>query len=702
VPASHEAGGPASRRVAGAVAGCVGAAALLAGYVASHPELLRLGDAVVGFGSAGAGDGPGLVHALASAVAGIAAAAAILAAALGFGRIVFHAVLGPIGLGLVLDWCASLVAGAGILALLTFACGHAGLLTRPAAWSLVAAGCLALVAVEVSRRHADGPPEEAPGGGTRLPPVAWIATGGMALAALLALVVALAPPTARDALAYHLAAPKAYIAANAIVELPWSVHSYLPFATEMLFTLGLLTGPETTPNLLHLCFGVACAALVASLTWRLTGSPLWTALAALSFAAAPSVIWNAGIAHNEMWMTLAVSVAAIALGRWWETRAPRLLVWAAVGVGVALAAKHTALLLVPIVGVVVLVRLRSESGAGQVRALAAASVAALAGLVVPLPWYVQNAVRTGNPVYPYFWNVFPTHSPVWDGHRAEVFEAYLRLSYGQGPGVLAWLTLPFDVSIRAQNDVIALFDGVIGPAFLCLGIVAASGLARSGAPAWLRVAGAVAGANAVVWSTQSQQLRFLLPILPIVTVAGVWSLSILTSGRSGARALATAAVALLGGTAAVNLAIAAVEIGSVSPAAAILGRESRESYLRRKLAYFELYERLNRELGPDGRVLLVNMRNDGYLLDVPFVSDSVLEDYTVGRIVNEAASVGEVRDGIRRLGATHILVREDILLDHRYTPFVDRASRSRWTGFLAAHARRMAGKDGMALYALDP
>lgn len=669
---------------------------LLVAYAFEHSALEQSVDS----GAATLTDGPGYLSALGSAGRSVFTAAAILGASVGYGSLLASFGLGSLGFGRLADRCAELMLGGGVVAVAVFALGHAHLLTPVPAVTLVACGWIAL-AVTIWRAKRQTEAETARDSpNRRFDPIVALAALGIGVAFLLALLVALAPPTARDALAYHLAAPKAYIAANGIVELPWSVHSYLPFATEMLFALGLLLGPDTSPSLIHLGYGCAVVALVAVATNQATGSARWGAAAAAIVASAPSVIWNAGIAHNEMWMALAVTVAALALGRWWERGDRRLLLWTGVAIGIAMSAKHTALLLAPILGIVVLLRARSMVPREQARTLGWSFVSGCVAFVFPLPWYSQNALRVGNPLFPYFWSVFPTHSPVWDFARADVLEAYLRLSYGQHDGFMSWLRLPWDVSVRAQNDVTSLFDGVIGPVFLFLAPVAAFVILRANVPIWLRVAAPVAVAFAAIWATQSQQIRFLVPVLPVLAVAGATAAAMLGRWKPSLAPVGAAIAVPLVVMIAMNLAIASLDVVAAAPHRPVLGLESRSTYIARRLAYFSFYERLNREIGPRQRVLLVDMRNDGYYLDVPFVSDSVLEDYTVGRIVNEAAAPADVRDAILGLGITHMLIREDILLDPRFTPFDGAPAAARWSGFLQANAERLDARDGMALYAL--
>lgn len=644
-------------------------------------------------------DGPGLLTALANAGRAIATALAILGAAAGLGGVVTHLGFGSLGFGRTADFCGELMLGGGALAIAVFGLGHGGMLTLWPMLVLLVLGWTGLV-VSLRRDRTVDDESAAASDSTWRDPFVLLALLAIATAGVVALVTALAPPTARDALSYHLAAPKAYVAANGIVELPWNVLSYTPFAAEMLFTAGLVIGPDTSPGLVHLGVGVALVVLVVSVARRVTGSIRWGMMAGAVVASVPSIVWNAGIAHNEMWMALALTVAFVAIGQWWERGDRRLLLWCGAAVGVALAAKHTALLLAPLLALIVLVRARSLEAGEQRRTLRFAFEAALIAVAIPLPWYLQNFTRTSNPLFPYFWGAFPTKSSVWDATRAELLESYLRGSYGQSDGVAAWLRLPWDVSIRAQSDVTVLFDGVIGPIFLFLTPLIVLAIIHARVPSWLRVATGLAYAFLVIWATQSQQIRFLLPVLPLLAIAGLASATRTGSTPVLSRAVTVTTAWLVGALVAMNLAVGAREGFASSPHLPVLGLESRTAYLERRLPYFRIYDRLHRELGPAERVMLVNMRNDGYYLDVPFVSDSVFEDFTVGRIVNDSTSTEAIREGMSELGVTHLLVREDILLDPRFTPFEDATASARWADFLANRTQRLESGNGMALYAL--
>lgn len=686
--------GSGTRRAAWVAAAAVVAwgIVLLVCYLAAHPEL---GDLAAGAAHA---DGPGPVAAAGRAAAGAGVAAAILLACWGFGRAAGRLVP-PAELNPVLVEAARFALGTAIGGVALFAAGHAGLLTRGVAVALAAVGVGCLLATARGRATSLGSGARSWAASVVRDRGSWPWIALVAAATPWPVATALAPPTARDALIYHLAAPKAYIAAGSIVELPANVHSYTPFSTEMLFTWALLLGSEPAAQLLHLLFGAVCLAVLYAIGAEAGGAPRWGALAAALFATVPSVGWTAGIAHNEMVLCLATTVAFLVLAAWFETGQLGAMLWFGAALGLALSAKHTLLVMGPVFALVVLVRLRTERRAGRPASIVPAAAAAVVALLLPAPWYVQNAAWTGNPLYPYFWDAFPTHHAIWNADRAAMLDQFIRMGYGRGGGALAAMSLPWDVSVLAQSDVPGLFDGALGPAFLFLAPLVAWAIAaswRALEPRW-RIAFALVLAGLVTWASQSQQVRFLLPFVPSAALVAVVALS-RPAIAAPVRRAATSVIALL---LAANVAVAAAEVVRANPFAVAAGLESREAYLTRSLAYYTYYAELARVVPPGGRVWLVNTRADTYNLDVPAYSDTFDEDWTIGAIVNAAKSPDEVEAAIRARGVTHLLVREEILMSPSYTPFDGPEATARWVWFIRERTTALAREYPYAIYALN-
>jgi hypothetical protein len=181
---------------------------------------------------------------LAAALGGVAVAAAIVLAWLGVGHLAMHGLsrqrstipAEPRALELATDT----LVGAGLWSIVWFFLGLLHLYRAPVAVVSTLAGA-ALGIVAIRRAAPDSPASTA----SRVPRTSVVL---IVLVQALGLVAALAPPTAKDTLLYHLALPKAYLAAGALVDTPYNIASYYPLGVEMhdvwAMLLGGLAGPR--------------------------------------------------------------------------------------------------------------------------------------------------------------------------------------------------------------------------------------------------------------------------------------------------------------------------------------------------------------------------------------------------------------------------------------------------------------------------
>ena len=129
--------------------------------------------------------------------------------------------------------------------------------------------------------------------------------------AFAAIVACFRPPGGHewDAIAYHLADVKIFLADHRITSLPTEHHSNFPFTMEMLFAVGLLYDGYPLANLFHFAMAaLTICALIASGT-RLFGKTTgW--LAAMLFVTTPLVLWEASTAYIDLGFGLYSFLAA--------------------------------------------------------------------------------------------------------------------------------------------------------------------------------------------------------------------------------------------------------------------------------------------------------------------------------------------------------------------------------------------------------
>jgi hypothetical protein len=284
------------------------------------------------------------------------------------------------------------------------------------------------------------------------------------VALIAAATAALAPPTAKDALQYHIALPKAFVEGGRLAPVGESIAAYFPLAVEMNGTEAMLLGRVVSARVGEAAFGATTFAFLPLLLAFVYGWAAergvdrgWAATAAALVATVPAVYEVAGSGYVDLALALYVAIAGRAAARWWMIGAPREL---ALALGFALGVKVLALFPLVLLGLVVLLGAR-RAGRGVGTAVLALGAAALVGA----PWYVRTWRLTGSPVFPYFLDIWPGQAPGWDVTRSVMARAFNSV-YGGDKDLLGFLALPFRLSLMGQREMPALYESVVGVAFL--------------------------------------------------------------------------------------------------------------------------------------------------------------------------------------------------------------------------------------------
>jgi hypothetical protein len=538
----------------------------------------------------------------------------------------------------------------------------------------------------------------------------------------LALVGALAPPTANDSLLYHLSLPRAYIAAGGLVDTSRNIASFYPLGVEMHSVWAMLVGGLVGPRAAESAAGATLFAFAPLLVlvvygWarELGADPRWASLAALSIAAIPTAYDVAAGGYNDLALSAYTALAVRGIGRWWTTLDGAWLRTVAIAVGAALSIKFTTVFLVLVLGLAILVRVlqvsRPAPSASSTRrpgrvALSGLGALAVGGLLAA-PWYARNWVRTGNPVFPFFLSLLGGHAPGWDLERSLLYESMFAV-YGRGSTPLDFVLAPVRLALVAQPEKPAYYDGVLGVAFLFVVPLILWAAATRRLRAEIALAVLISSALFVFWLFSSQQLRYLLPAAPALAIA------LAATGQAAAGALGPRwgrafwwVVLCVAGTGAP---VVLAWFAFVNPVRAVLGGEPRAQYLERRLDYYPYYEVVNRDLPERARVWLIHMRRDTYHLERRVFADFIFEDWTLREWVLAARDADDLAARARAAGITHILIRHELLLDYARSSIVDdRRPREEnlarlelLTTFLTRRARLLRGDAKYWLLELSP
>jgi hypothetical protein len=535
-----------------------------------------------------------------------------------------------------LDFLNRIGVGALAFALATFAAGWGrALYATPfrvvfVLTALIGAVTCAATARRVPRPHLP-----------HLPRASWqlalLATMGFYL--LLELLAVCAPISSPDALLYHVADPALFEQAHRIVEVPWNSSSYEPFSVEMLVLDGMLVWDPVQGAFAPLLLGLVALAAVIGFADRLAGRSV-ALLAGAIFFAQPFMVWELTSAFIEPGLALAVALAAWNLVRYAHHSERRALALAGVFAGGAAGMKYLGLF-VDLALVVAMVALLYRRLTARVALLFAAPAVAVA-----LPWYVKNAVLTGNPVYPYVFGGLNSAA------SREIRSAMDSFGHGHGP---------FDLVLLPARLLVdgASFDGgqYFSPLFLTFAPLAF--LLRTGRRAVIAT-WAAAVLYMLAWFLTTQQARFLLPLMPILAVlAALGAVALARRGQLALRLVVAVTTAVL----VVGLGASTIYAGQFAPV--VLGHESRDAFLREKVSNYTGILWLDRHL--DSRAKVATDIWGLFYLDMPHVTFG-----TMGDLLPPTAGADATRAFVDRYGVTHIAILDG-----------DRARR-RQVGYLSA------------------
>jgi hypothetical protein len=514
--------------------------------------------------------------------------------------------------------------------------------------------------------------------------------------AILALILALAPPVKIDALVYHLAIPKAYLEHHGIVNLPNNMYSFFPLLFEMVFLFAMTFGVESLPALCGL--GMTFLLLMGlGIYFHQYLSPRLAWFVPVLFFSTPTFFEISASAYIDLALAGFIFFTFYAWDRWRETRLPFWFFYMALFAGAAWATKLTGLIVLPLV--VLGIALEGKKDNNPVRVLK--HIAIFSGIVFLFmaPWWIRNYQYSGNPFLPLLMQFLGGEDRVnWDFNRAMQFDLYVKL-FGMGRGLWDLVLLPYNLTFHAQPYSYR-FDGQIGIVFFMLIPALIAGLWRPRPPRWMALSVCFA-VLICFWFVYFQYVRFLAPAFAALTLLCVAGLAKVTRPAtdegSPSRWLGQILLGVVACGVLFNLYLIWDVWSGKAPAKFISGKETRDQYLARNIPRYHTYQAMN-QLGPKAKVLLVYMGNLGYLAERPFHSDSVFEDHTLQTLLARDASPEGIRRQLQTLGITHLMLDQNYIFGKEAAFSAEH--QTALNRFLTNHAHLQKQMDIFFLYRL--
>lgn len=414
-----------------------------------------------------------------------------------------------------------------------------------------------------------------------------------------ALLRAFTPPTAYDALNYHLVGPARYLAAGRIAA--HADNFFLGFSqgAEVLYGVAMgLFGRDTAAAPVHYVLGLLGLLAVGGLARRRAGEAAgWLAVVLLLSAFSLWLLF--GWPYVDLALLAYGAAPLVAAGAWRESRRTAWLIVLGLLVGLALGVKYTAAGL----GLAAVVYAAWQEPRRIVRN---GMILALAAGLAYAPWAIKGVLLYHNPIYPFIFNGLN-----WDAARSYLFNT-------PGTGLIAtgrgWqlITLPLAATIlgveRGEG-----FSFTAGPWLLTAPLLLplvwrgldararrlAADCAAFGLPLlafWLFLAAT---------SSIGAQTRLMAMALPAAAVAGAVGIGGLSHWPRRPFDMAFIMRAVLALTLLLGALDAVRETVQTRAVPVLLGLVSRDSYIEQQLGAYPLIMRRLNDLPPGARVRLM-------------------------------------------------------------------------------------------------
>ncbi len=462
--------------------------------------------------------------------------------------------------------------------------------------------------------------------------------------------LAFVPPVARDELIHHLAIPKLYLQAGRIIEIPFALHSYYPMLLDMLYAPFVKWGWDSAPKLIHGLYGFLTALLLyAYLARRL--SSIYGLLGVFFFIFTPAILRLSHWAYVDLGVTFYSTASLLCLLRWMEaTEDKRWLILAGLSAGFAIATKPNGLLVFLLLFFLLVIIMERGERRNRMETAGAITLFLIMVFIPVSPWFLKNLIWTGNPLFPFFLNLFGGGGEAGGEAGLGIF-ARRELLYGE----TLWqiIALPLRVFFSGQDDQPQFFDGVLNPILILF-------LPWSFKGKWVEEKRILFGFALFyflyAFFLTELRIRYILPIVPPLVVLLVYGIHNVYLRVVHPSFLFTVVIFLL----ALNGVYLWNYFHAVSPMDYLKGRESREAYLTRMLPDYPALQYINQNLPDTARVYFIFMGRRVYYCERDYFYDAGDNASFLLDMIQKAQNQDEIKIRLQEKGLTHLLIREDL------------------------------------------
>ena len=493
------------------------------------------------------------------------------------------------------------------------------------------------------------------------------------------IILNLTPPISRDALIHHLAVPKLWIKHGGVYEIPWANYAYYPMNIDLLYALCLYFNNDIAPKFIHLAFGLGTG-LIIYFYLKLRFGRNWGLLGMVIFITTPIVIWLSTSAYVDLGMTFFITASIMAFLNWRNSEYKNIK-WffiCCLCMGMAVGSKYNALIAAFILNMLLMMSIARDTRI-QTPALWYGTLFFLITAFVASPWYLKNYLQTGNPFYPLFGGFFKSlhHHPVLEAASRYTivktqpvgFFKMREVMYGES----FWETLmiPIRMFFQGKDNSYQYFQGVLNPILIVFSpfILLKK---RYRKDQFVFVIFTVFFILMAFFLT-AKQVRYILPVLPFLAILAVMGIKNLldkmgektyfSSGKFGEKIKLTGKIFVFAIVAVLlifNYIYLKNRIDTINPFPYVMGKETREAFLKHHLLHYDAVEYINNNLPADAKIFTMFLGRRGYYLERAYQNEPSFGMSTIQNLVKCSNNEKQFLKTIRSMNSTHILMQKDL------------------------------------------
>lgn len=493
-------------------------------------------------------------------------------------------------------------------------------------------------------------------------------------------ILNLTPPISRDALIHHLAIPKLWIKQGGFYEIAWAEYAYYPMNIDLLYTVCLYFKNDIAPKFIHLAFGIGTSLLIY-LYLKPKFSRNWGVLGLLIFITTPVVVWLSTSAYVDLGMTFFITGSVLAFIKWRDTEYIKFkwLLISAIGMGIAIGSKYNALIAWFILNLMLVLSYVRDTRR-QTGALQYGILFFLITILIASPWYLKNYLQTGNPFYPLFNGFFKSlnHHSIQEAVVGQTIKKTGQISFFKmrevmyGESFWETLLIPIRMFFQGKDNSYRYFQGSLNPILIIfLPFVFVN--KRYGKDKIFFVCFTAIFIFMAYFLTE-KQVRYLLPVTPFLAIIAVMGINdvmdklnketFLSSMNFGKNAKSIAKVLLFAVVAILlilNLLYLKSRIDTIKPFPYVIGKESKQAFLKRHLLHYNVVEYINNNLPMNARIFTMFLGRRGYYLDRAYKNEASFGMSTIRNMISYSSNEEKFLEYIRSMNVTHILMRTNLV-----------------------------------------